>query len=389
MNSLMKRLVFLLFVLTLPAAAAAQYQVTGSLDLVVRNLSSEDGSNKTFKGFSNFDFVRARIFFDAQPSEKVSVFTQVLVNNDKFQLYGAYARLSRIGGADINLQAGLIPNPVGLWGPRTYADKNPLVGMPLMYLYHTALNPGSNQVTAEQLFATRGEGYEHYGLPIIYDPCWNTGLEVFGSAGMIDWSIGALSGAVSAPTVAREKDIPQVTGKLGFYFSPVFSLLLSGFAGPYMADISPFQEEVEGYPKLAAVYEEKDAEDFLNLGAGIGAHYDYGMLEMFSEAFVARWEHPVFDNLDAYSAYVDARYKVARQWYVAGRAETITFSKLDFGGTIGKQNWDYPLNRFELGVGYKIDESVLLKLVTQIARCSDNHDLDDETLAFQLSTTIH
>ncbi|MGB5106931.1 MAG: hypothetical protein WBP29_12165 [Candidatus Zixiibacteriota bacterium] len=378
------------FIFTLPTLATAQYQVTGMLDLVLRNLSSEDASNKTFKGFSNFDYVRARLFFDAQPSEKVSVFTQVLVNNSEFQLYGAYVRLSKIGGANVNLHAGLIPNTVGLWGPRAYSDKNPLIGQPLMYLYHTALSPTQYQTTNEQLFAMRGEGYDHYGLPIIYDPCWNTGLEVFGSAGMLDWSVGALSGSVSAPRIQPEKDVPQLTGKLGLYFSPVFSLSFSGFAGPYMDDASIFfsAEETE-YSKLTAVNLSHETKDYLNLGGGFGAHYDYGMLEMYSEAFFARWEHPVFENLDVYSAYFDARYKLAPQWFVAGRIETMRFSEHDFGETIGKQDWDYPLNRFELGVGYRIDQSVLLKVITQIVRGVDDAPLDDETIAIQLSTTIH
>ena len=369
--------------------AIAQYQVSGQLDLVVRNNSAIDGSNKTFKGFSNFDFVRARIFFDAQPTEKVSVFTQVLVDNSEFQLYGAYVRLSRLGGKDINVHAGIIPNPVGMWGPRTYSNKNPLVGVPLMYLYHTALAPGKYQTNNDQLLESRGNGFLKYGLPMMYDPCWNTGVEVFGVAGMIDWSIGALSGSISAPTIQREKDLPQMTAKLGVYFSPVFSLQFSGFAGPYLSDISDFEIAEEYYPKISAAYGAKEAEDYLNFGGGLGAHYDYGMLEMFGEAFLARWEHPVYDNLDAYSAYIDARYKLAPQWYLAGRMETIRFSKHDFGGSIGKQDWDYPLNRFELGVGYHIDEAVTLKLVTQIVRSSDYAPLDDEMVAFQLSTTIH
>ncbi len=389
MNNKTTILAIFLLTLVMPVLASAQYQVTGMLDLVLRNTSAEDGSNKTFKGFSNFDYVRARLFFDAQPSEKVSVFTQVLVDNSEFQLYGAYVRLSKIGGANVNIHAGLIPNPVGLWGPRTYSDKNPVIGLPLMYLYHTALSPGRYQTTNAQLLEMRGEGYDHYGLPIIYDPCWNTGLEIFGSAGMVDWSIGALSGSVSAPRTQPEKDIPQLTGKLGLFFSPVFSLSFSGFAGPYMADISAFTAEVSEYPKLAAAYEDKEAEDYLNLGAGVGAHYDLGMLEMYSEAFFARWEHPVFDNLDAYSAYIDARYKLAPQWFIAGRVETMRFSEHDFGVGAGKQDWDYPLNRFELGIGYRIDQAVLLKIVTQIVRGVDDTPLDDETVAIQLSTSIH
>ena len=87
--------------------------------------------------------------------------------------------------------------------------------------------------------------------------------------------------------------------------------------------------------------------------------------------------------------YFDARYKLAPQCYVAGRVETMRFSEHDFGGSIGKQDWDYPLNRFELGVGYRVDQAVLLKVVTQIVRGVDNAPLDDETVAIQLSTTIH
>lgn len=369
--------------------ATAQYQVSGQLDLVVRNNSAVDGSNKTFKGFSNFDFVRARIFFDAQPTENVSVFTQVLIDNSVFQLYGAYVRLSKLGGKDINIHAGIIPNPVGLWGPRTYSNKNPLIGVPLMYLYHTALAPGKYQINNDQLLESRGRGFLKYGLPIMYDPCWNSGVEIFGAAGMIDWSVGALSGSVSAPTIEREKDLPQMTAKLGLYFSPVFSMQFSGFAGPYLDDISSFETVYEYYPKITASHEAKGAEDFLNLGGGISAHYDYGMLEMFGEAFFSRWEHPVYDNLDAYSAYVDARYKLAPQWYLAGRVETIRFSQYDFGSVNGKQHWDYPLNRFELGVGYHFDEAVTLKVVTQIVRSSESAPLDDEMIAIQLTTTIH
>ncbi len=368
-----------LVILATTAMASAQYQVSGQLDLVVRNNSAVDGSNKTFKNFSNFDFVRARIFFDAQPTEKVSVFTQVLVNNSSFQLYGAYVRLSKVGGRDINIHAGLIPNPVGLWGPRTYSDKNPLIGSPLMYLYHTALSPGPDQNDNQELLDSRGKGFKHYGLPMMYDPCWNTGIEVFGAIGMVDWSVGALSGSISAPRTQREKDLPQMTTRLGLYFSPVFSLQFSGFAGPYLSDVSDFYTP----------FEQEDAEEYLNLGGGIGAHYDYGMLEMYGEAFVARWEHPVYGNLDAYSAYVDARYKLAPQWYVAGRAEGIRFSEHDFGGDVGKQDWDYPLNRFELGVGHRVNEAVTLKIVTQIVRSNDHSLLDDEMVAIQLSTSIH
>ncbi len=103
-------------------------------------------------------------------------------------------------------------------------------------------------------------------------------------------------------------------------------------------------------------------EDYLNLGGGIGAHYDYGMLEMSGEAFFSRWEHPVYDNLDAYSAYLDARYKLAPQWYLAGRVETIRFSKYDFGSGNGQTRLGLPIESLGVRHWSHVDEAVTLKV---------------------------
>lgn len=356
----------------------AQYEVTGQFDVVIRNTSSDDVTNKTFKDFSNFDFIRARLFFDAQVADDATVFTQVLIDNSKFQLYGAYLRLSELAGPGLNLHVGLIPNTVGLWGPRTYSNRNPLIGTPLIYNYHSALSLAEFQSTPQALHEFRGKGYTAFGLPMLYDACWNTGIDIFGSVGMIDWSVAALSGAVSSPSIQREKDIPQITGKVAFYFSPMFTITLSGFAGPYLRkDADPYSDGFSG-----------EIEDYLNLGGGIGAQYASGYLQLFGEAFVSRWEHPYLGNLDAYGGYVDGKYKLAPQWFVAGRVETIRFSEMDFGPELGKMEWDYPLNRFETGIGYNFNRNVTIKLVGQIVVSPDEDTLDDETIAVQFATEI-
>jgi hypothetical protein len=229
------------------------------------------------------------------------------------------------------------------------------------------------------LYNKRGDGYTIYGLPMLYESWWGTGVELYGSANKVDWSLGALSGSLSAPTVQREKDIPQFTGKLGICFSPEFTAILNAFAGPY----------ISGYTDDYSQAPEDDASHYLNLGSGLSLQYAKGYLELYSEAFVERWQHPYLGNLDAFSGYVDARYKFATQWYVAGRVETMRFSKIDFGGSVGEQRWDIPLNKFEFGVGYKIDQAVLLKLMGQIIRYSEQQDeYNDEEVAFQLSTRI-
>ncbi len=371
--------------LLVAAPALAQYEVSGQLDIVKRNQSAGDWSNKTFRQYSNFDFVRARIFFDAQASEAATVFTQVLINNSSLNVYAAYLRLSRIGGKNLNLHAGLIPNPVGLWGQRTYSDKNPLIGVPLMYAYHAALSPGPDQTDLDDLFSSRGRGHAIHGLPIIYDACWNTGIDLFGSAGPFDWSIAALSGAVSAPAIQPEKKTPQLTSKLSFVPSPALLVSGFGFAGPYQASFSIDSEIAYG----GASAGQESAEDYMNLGAGIGINFASGYLELLTEIVWSRWEHPVYHDLDAASAYLDARLKFAPQWYVAGRIETMRFSRINFGDLRGSQHWDYPVDRIEFGIGHRIDSSVLLKLVSQIIRSGEADFLDDEIVAVQLSTTIH
>ncbi|MCC6962179.1 MAG: hypothetical protein IT585_02915 [candidate division Zixibacteria bacterium] len=380
------RILLLAAMVVVPSLASAQFEVSGLLDIVARNRSATDVSNLTFKKFSNYDFIRARIFFDAAASENASVFTQILIDNDRFHLYGAYVRLSRIGGKSLNLHAGLIPNTVGYWGPRTYSDKNPLISVPLMYNYHTALNPGADQVSTAQLFWQRGRGYARYGWPILYDACWNTGVELYGAIGSFDWSVAAISGTLSSPAIQPEKDMPQFTAKLTCYASSALSIMLNGFAGPYLSSLESL--EANGAEYEDGYHSGKSAEDYLNYGGGIGTLFDYGYLEALAEGFWTRWEHPIFGNLDAYSAYLNLRYKFAPQWYLAGRIETIRFSQLDFGTGLGEQDWDYPLNRMELGVGYRLDPSVTLKAVTQIVRCPDFDTLDDETGAIQMSVAI-
>ncbi len=362
----------------LPVSLQAQYEITGQLDLLMRNTDANDYSNKTFKKFSNFDFVRTRIFFDAKVAENATVFSQVLIDNSSFQLYGAYLRLSELAGPGVNLHVGLIPNTIGTWGPRTYSNQNPLIGVPLMYIYHTALTLSDFQRTPEDLLAYRGNGNAAFGLPMMYDACWNTGVDFFGSIGMFDWSLAALSGAVSAPAIQREKEIPQFTGKLGLYFSPVFNLSFSGFAGPYIAEI----------PLEYAADAPDPVDRYMNYGGGISASYAAGYLQLFAEAFACYWEHPFLGDLGAYSGYIDGKYKLAPQWYIAARAETLRFSEVNLGPGIGRIDWDYPLNKFEFGVGHNVNRAVTMKLVGQIVVSPDEDSLDDEIVALQIATEI-
>lgn len=369
----------LLLILPLtPSPIRAQVEVSGLADLVFRNTDQEDVTNLTFRNFSNFHTSRVRLFFDAAAAENTYLFAQILMDNSTFQLYAAYARFTNLAGPHLNLQAGLIPTTVGSYVARAYSNHSPLIGTPLLYNAHTVFNPGGNGAvrTTEDLVSQRTVRDNH-GLPLIYDACWNTGIEVYGSAGKLAYSLALLSGSLSKPMMQQEKNIPQVTTHFTYYASPALDFGLSAFYGPYLAKGTYADSLPAG----------RDAEDFMSGGAGYEFHYARGHLELYSEAYYAFWQHPWLEDLTATSGYVEIKYALDVQWWLAGR----------FGffqpGTLTDANgdqihWDYPIKRFEGGIGYKVNRKTQLKLVTQINRFEETDLFDSEHYALQLSVAF-
>lgn len=370
-------LITVLGLATFTSVSLAQVNVGGQLDIVMKNSGSEDHTNLTFRNFSNFHTSRARLFFDAAPAENVELFTQILVDDNTFQLYGAYLRLNAIGGSPLNAQMGIIPLPVGSWGPRTYADVNPLIGTPLAYNLHSTLVPGGDPIrTVDELLASR-DSRSHLGLPPIYDACWNTGLEIYGRSGKLNYSVGFLSGSVSKPTVEQTKDAPQVTTHLTYEITPRLTFGGSAFYGPYLME-GAYNDTLPEGAKF---------NDFINAGVGYELHLTGRYVEFYSEAFYAYWEHPYLPKLEVYSGYVEGKYKFTPGWFVAGRYGFYEPGKLtDSGGA--EQNWDYPVRRIEAGIGYHPNRATVMKFVIQHNDFDFTDALDSDLYALQTSVSF-
>ena len=352
-----------------PTRGRAEAVVGGLLDLVAHN-TEPDRTNRTFSGTSNFDDMRLRLFFDAQLEGDVQLFTQIVVwNYGSVFLYGAYVRFPEVAGTPVNLHVGLIPSTVGNWGPRTYSDENPLIGVPLVQNHHSSLAEGEAQTTVADLLAAR-DARPQSGVPILYDNCWNTGIEAWGQAGDFDWSVAALSGSVTYPTRTRTRSIPQGTGRLAWNGGPGLVVGASGWVGPWL---------VPGSPALGNA----DENDFLNIGGGLDLAWVLRYVEIHSETFVSRWEHPALPDLGAVSGYVEAKYKFLPRWYVAARLDAFQPDRIrDEGGN--RVRWDYPVRRAEYGVGFHPSPRITLKAVVQNDRFDGNSALDEDHFALQM-----
>jgi hypothetical protein len=359
-----------------PAPAQTEVQISGLADVLFRNRGQDDATNVNFTGASNLQTLRLRLFLDAVVSDGIQVFTQGLFARYDFLLYAAYVRFEDIGGSPVSAHLGLIPTTVGTFAPRTYSDRNPLVGVPLLYNHHSVLQPGAPQGSVDELLAMR-DTRSHWGLPVIYDNCWNTGAEVYGQVGAFDWSLGLLSGSVSQPTRDQQKQVPQATGRLAWYSGPGLVIGLNGYWGPYLLDDEPGITYPDG----------RSNRDYTNGGVGYDLYWSSRFLEVHSEAFWALWEHPQLPDLKAVSGYVEAKYKFVPRWYAAVRLGG--FEPAEVRNSAGELHpWDYPVRRAEYGLGFKPTPRVTTKLVAQHNRFQGNAGLDEDHYLLQISTAF-
>ena len=372
---------FTLIVVLLCAATSslqAEVNVAGMADIVFKNSDNDDFTNITFKQHSPFHTLRTRLFFDAALGDNSAAFVQLMTDNNSVIIYGAYIRFTDLAGKYLNLQAGYIPTPVGSFGARVYSDKNPLIGTPLLFNYHSNIVAyiSDSMRSVEQLLPRRDTRF-NLGLPVVYDACWNTGVEIYGSAGKLDYSLGLVSGSVSLPTLEQAKDIPQVTTKLNYYFHPGFMIGAAGFYGPYLSDKVYGDVLPDGH----------DYDEYMNGGVGYDFYWSSRFIEFYSETYFAMWEHPYQPNLDVISGYVEAKYKFSPGWYLAGRYDFFEPGKVTTASG-SEEKWDYPVKRYEFGVGHRLNRQALLKLVTQLNRVDQTDQLDVDLYALQLSVTF-
>ena len=207
--------VLLLAVLTAPVSAqvglAGEIGFTYKQDFARREGEASTRVNSTIKGASPFSLVRARFFVDAEVDDGVAVFTTLLFDEDlqSFDLEGAYVVFDEVAGVSwASALVGKMPTAFGTFAARSFAMVNPLIGVPLIYHYFTAIQGGSVARDNAAQLARRGDGLQPgRGLSILYDACWNSGVQLFGSYNQLTYALALTKGAVSNPTATDNDGI--------------------------------------------------------------------------------------------------------------------------------------------------------------------------------------
>jgi hypothetical protein len=363
---------------------------SGTLDLA--HPFGGDGEpevNRLIRGDNPFDNVRLRLFGDVVINSRWTVFNQILIDPSSRMGLESFLRsylrfdVFKKQKADLSLQAGVVPTPFGAYSPRAYSDRNPLVSDPLMYHYFTTLR--SNQLPAgnADLLRHRGQGQsddftgfagggstiKFNGMPMIYDPCWDVGVQALGSAGRLEYVLAVSQGTLSAPRFkgGDNNHGKQLSGRLAFVPRPGIVLGASYARGPYLDSTLK--------PSLPAG---NTADDYNQEIYGFDAEYGVRHLALHAELANNRWQSPNItdghggtDDLKTLGWYVEGRYALKPGLFAALRYDRIDYGDIDDGtGTGRKVPWNYDVHLWEYGIGYYLTDRIIAKIVRQDYRSS-------------------
>lgn len=323
--------------------------------------------------FNNFQlFVNT----DAIVSERVAIFTRVRFDDaasNAIGLDGAYMQFQNFVPADLYVQLGKVPSPFGAFQERSYPDRNPLIGLPLMYYYHTTLRYDVIPQGAADLWAVKGKnqsgftypsmtgGSSRTGMPIIYDPCWDYGVIVLGTWKTLEGRLAVMNGAPGYPETGREWNPSRTpVARLGWVPAPWLRLGGSAARGPYLP-----------YPVESQLPAGKGLDDYTQTVFGCDAEVTRGWWELRGEWVRNEFVNPgVSDDLLCDSWYLEARRKMSAGTYASLRWDTFTYGEIT--GPDGLEGrWGQNVSRLEVGGGIWAEQNLLFKAGLQITRIGE------------------
>ncbi len=165
------------------------------------------------------------------------------------RVYGLYARIQP--SPYLGVRVGLIPLVVGSWQSRAYPDRQPLIGAPLHMQYLVAVRNDSVPAGVDELLSRRGaqrathftvgpDGTGHV-LTSAYEPCWDTGVELFGAAGALGYRVALMQGTPGSAVIRDDNSSKSLEGRLTYRFGDAAKVGVSYSRGAYLKrELEPF-----------------------------------------------------------------------------------------------------------------------------------------------------
>ena len=347
------------------ARAQAELKLRGLLDLGWASSVKGDTLNRLTFGDSNFDPYRLRLFLDARLSPALELHVQTILHEGIGQIRadGAYALWTPVAARDLSLEVGKIPWPIGTYAPRTYSDKNALIGEPLMYQYRTSLEWDKPALTVDEQVAKAGTGQflndtkNSPYLPLVDERWWDMGAVLIGSQRPLEFSLGVVQDSPGWQSPGPD-NTPGATmlGRVGLVPAPGLRLGISGADGTWLsalfAIVLPAGKELRDYHETTLM---------------VDAEVERGPFELRGEGVDRRWQTILTGNLDVKGGYAEGRWAFPNGAWLAGRIEAMRYGDVTTSALVTRP-WDDDIDRWEATLGYRVTRDVHAKLGFQRTR---------------------
>jgi hypothetical protein len=322
---------------------------------------------------------RLTLFLDTQIGPQIYFFAQARLDRGfdpsnhgaQFRLDEYALRFTPWEDGRLSVQLGMAAAVFGGWINRHLSWDNPFVNAPLPYENVTAASDETLPVSAHGFgLVETSEKYEY--LPIIWGPSYTTGLTLSGRLGRFDYAAEIKNAALSSRPESWSAteigfDHPAFNGRLGFRPDLAWNFGVSVSEGAYL------RPEVES--ELPAG---QGIDDYRQFVIGQDVSYAIGRWQLWAECFESRFEIPRVGNLDAFSYYLEAKYKFTPQLFGALRWNQQVFSAVE--GEVSSRD----TRRLDAALSYRFTPHIQLKLQYSF---QDGSSLfgDGSTVATQLT----
>lgn len=321
--------------------------------------------NYTSYKYSALRNLRVSVSAELRANDHVQVLGEVRLDQGRvFEAYGLFVRLRPFPRRHFDIQAGRIPPTFGALSRTAYGSSNILIGQPLAYQYLTSIRSDALPASADDLLRMRGRGWLSSfqvgntapapGLPLVNTSRWDTGVQVHGVTGMVDWTGSITAGSLSDPRLRDNNRGRQYAGRAVVKPIAAVAVGVSASRGEWLN--RPLEDQVAGA---------STSDRSQQLAVGGDVEYSSGPFLVRGEAIRSMWQLPVFGNLNltdplvAISSSIEARYKIAPGLSVALRGDRLDFSKIR--AARGIVEWEAQTWRLETGVHYLLTRNIALK----------------------------
>jgi hypothetical protein len=344
--------------------------------------------NYTDYEYSALRVLRVAVSAELRANRHVQVLGEVRADRGRWlEPYGLFVRLRPWPDRSFDIQAGRVPPTFGAFARSSYGSSNLLVGQPLAYQYLLSIRRDAIPANTSDLLRMRGRGWLSNfpvgntnpgpGLPIVNTSRRDTGVQVHGVGGMVEWTGALTVGSLSDPRVDENNGGRQLAGRVVFRPSPALVLGVSAARGSWL------DRTLDG--SLPSGVSTADAHQTAIAG---DIEYSAGPVLVRSEAMRSSWTLPLVATpavtrpLVARSVLVEGRYKIIPGLSLAARGERLDFNLVQ--GATRASTWEAPTWRLEAGPSVTVTRNVVLKAAWQRNRRDGGRVRGDTLVAARL-----